>query len=134
MAELKNCPSCGNLFVQALRAVCLECHRAEEARFQKVYTHVRKSKHRQSTITDVTEATGVSEEDIFRYIREGRLSLANLPNFSYPCEGCGEPIREYRLCRSCTSRISSGLKAEEKQREWEARQIKNKRSTYRSRE
>lgn len=132
MGELKNCPLCGNLFVQALRAVCLECHRAEEERFQKVYAHVRKSQYRQSTIPEVTEATGVSEEDIFRYIREGRISLAQLPNFNYPCEGCGEPIRVRRLCRSCTNRISSGLEAEEKQRQWEARQIKGKRSTYRA--
>ncbi|MDZ5784084.1 TIGR03826 family flagellar region protein [Marinococcus luteus] len=132
MGELKNCPSCGNLFVQALRAVCPACHRAEEERFQKVYTYVRKSKHRQSTILEVTEATGVSEENIFRYIREGRLNLAHLPNFSYPCEGCGEPIREHRLCRTCSGRISSGLEAEEKQREWEARQVKDKRSTYRA--
>jgi hypothetical protein len=56
-------------------------------------------------ITEVSDATGVSIKQITKFIREGRISIMNAPNMSYPCESCGTLVREHNLCDNCRQRI-----------------------------
>ncbi|SFL84530.1 TIGR03826 family flagellar region protein [Salibacterium qingdaonense] len=117
MQSLENCPRCGDLFVKSLRSVCNKCHKEVEDMFQKVYTFIRKRDNRQAKMEEVVESTGVPEEDITRFIKEGRIHLNQFPNLTYSCESCGSPIREGRICSSCKSGIESGLQAEEREKE-----------------
>lgn len=127
MGNLANCPRCGALFVKSLRPICQDCHKEIEEMFQKVYTYIRQRENRMATMSQVVEATGVSVEDITRFIKEGRLHLRHLPNMEYPCESCGRGIREGRLCRECQKEIEQELEAYEKEKE-----AKKERERYRT--
>lgn len=121
MGELKNCPECGNLFVQVLRDVCDDCFKKEEEMFDKVYRYIRKSENRKATLYQVHQATEVPEDKITKFIRQGRIRVVGFPNLFYECETCGSPIQEGRLCFNCKKEITKGLEwmktEEERKRE-----------------
>ncbi|MBU8905984.1 TIGR03826 family flagellar region protein [Desertibacillus haloalkaliphilus] len=138
MQNLENCPKCGKLFVKGIRTVCNDCHKEVEKMFETVYQFIRRRENRAATMEEVVEATGVSEQQISRFIREGRLQLAQFPNITYPCDSCGKRIREGRICSSCQSNLGKDLKqttevekvSERNRREQEERA--RKASTYHS--
>jgi flagellar operon protein (TIGR03826 family) len=103
--NLQNCPSCGKLFVKAFRNVCNDCHKKDELQFQTVHSFVKKRENRSATIHEVSAATGVSTDQITRYIREGRLLVSNLTNMGYECETCDTIIKEGRLCDRCQIKL-----------------------------
>src|SRR5690606_39269557 len=100
MGELANCPNCGALFVKGVRTVCNNCFKEEEEMFNKVYAYVRKKENRMATVTEVSEATGVEEKIIMKFVKEHRLHTVQFPNLSYNCDRCGNPIQEGKLCLS----------------------------------
>lgn len=129
MAELANCPQCGSLFVKTPgRSLCQACYRQEEKAFETVYRFLRKKENRSATLHVVVEETGVSEELILKFIRQGRIQLVNFPNLGYPCERCGKMIREGRLCFSCKKDIQSQIDQMEKEEKF--LEEKKKQQTY----
>lgn len=117
MAELMNCPRCGRVFVQTLRDICDSCFQEEEEMFDKVYSFIRKQKNRKATLLEVHEKTGVPEETIIAFIKQGRLRLAQFPNLTYPCESCGKPIQKGKLCKSCSDHIVKSIERLEQEEE-----------------
>lgn len=117
MANIENCPRCGQIFVKALRPVCERCAKEYEDMFDKVYAFIRKRENRRASLQEVVEATEVPEEYIFQFVREGRLKLSQFPNLSYPCESCGRMTRAGRLCEVCRGKIDRDLKQIEKEKE-----------------
>ncbi|WP_026694343.1 TIGR03826 family flagellar region protein [Peribacillus kribbensis] len=112
MAELMNCPACGSLFVKnSVRDVCEKCYKEEQKEFDKVYHYIRKRENRTATIDQVIENTGVEEELLLKFIRTGRLNLAQFPNLGYPCAKCGTLIREGKLCTSCNKDLKGQLES-----------------------
>ncbi|MCH1625076.1 TIGR03826 family flagellar region protein [Fredinandcohnia quinoae] len=106
MGELMNCPHCGSIFVKTnLRDVCEKCYKKEEKDFETVYQFIRKRENRTATLVEVVKATEVDEELITKFIRTGRLRLAQFPNLGYPCKKCHTLIREGNLCQSCTTHL-----------------------------
>lgn len=100
--NLDNCPKCGRLFVKnQFRDICEVCYREEEKNFEKVYNYIRKRENRMATIPQVVDGTGVEEDLIIKFIKSGRLQLANFPNLGYPCSRCGTVIREGKFCLKC---------------------------------
>ncbi|WP_096437079.1 TIGR03826 family flagellar region protein [Alteribacter populi] len=133
MAELSNCPRCDALFVKSLNNVCQKCYREVEEMFETVYTYIRKKENRKASLQEVHVATGVDEEQIVRFIKEGRLHLAQFPNLTYPCEKCSNPIREGRICNPCLTGIQSDLKQAESEKQLADRREKESRKvTYHS--
>ena len=127
MQELSNCPNCDQLFVKtAFRDVCDACFKEEEKQFEAVYTFIRKRENRTATMLQVVEGTGVPEKLIIKFIKKGRLQLSKFPGLTYPCEKCGTPIREGKLCTSCQTKLRSQIeqlkKEEERQQEMEKRE------------
>ncbi|MGO4888794.1 TIGR03826 family flagellar region protein [Anaerobacillus sp. MEB173] len=129
MSQLMNCPNCGKLFVKALREVCNECHNEVEKQFQTVYQYVRKKENRMASMKEVTEATGVPERKITMWIRQGRLQIAQFPNLAYPCDSCGAPIREGKICVSCKGKLKKDLDIHEKEKRFDERK-KERQYTY----
>ncbi|MBE4907058.1 hypothetical protein IMZ08_03175 [Bacillus luteolus] len=126
---LTNCPNCNALFVKTnLRDVCEACYKEEEKQFETVYQFIRKRENRTATMLQVVEATEVEEELILKFIRTGRLKLANFPNLGYPCQKCGTLIREGKLCGHCSSDIRSQLSELEKE-QVRQREIKDRNKT-----
>jgi flagellar operon protein (TIGR03826 family) len=132
MAELSNCPNCGEVFVKnQFRDICQKCWKEEEKAFETVYQFIRKRENRAATIQQVVEATEVDEDLILKFIKTGRLKLTHFPNLGYPCDKCGKIIQRGRLCEKCAEELRKELervKTEEaRQKELEKRE---KQATY----
>lgn len=130
MADLANCPNCGKIFVKALRPICNDCHNEVEAKFDIVYKFIRKKENRAATIEEVHAKTEVEKDLLYQFLREGRLHLGMFPNLGYPCDKCGDTIREGRLCNNCASGIRKDLKAYEDELAFEARRKEHEKSKY----
>ncbi|WP_449537811.1 TIGR03826 family flagellar region protein [Ferdinandcohnia sp. Marseille-Q9671] len=131
MGELMNCPNCGSLFVKTnIRDVCETCYKEEDKAFQTVYTFIRKKENRTATIIETSEGTGVDEEVIIKFIKTGRLKLAQFPNLGYPCQKCSTLIREGTLCGDCTKELRSELSIFEKEEERKRELRERKKGTY----
>jgi flagellar operon protein (TIGR03826 family) len=104
-----NCPRCGRLFAKSFREVCQACTKEIEMEYDKCLQYLREEKT--ATIQEVSEATEVSIKQITKFIKEGRISVANNPNMTYPCEVCGILIREGTMCDSCRQRLTRDLRS-----------------------
>ncbi|RSK28627.1 hypothetical protein EJF36_18120 [Bacillus sp. HMF5848] len=131
MAELSNCPNCGALFVKnRFRDVCDVCYKEEEKQYDTVYNYIRKRENRTATMLDVVEDTGVPETKIYKFIKTGRIKLAQFPNLGYPCQKCGTLIREGKLCNNCKGDLQGQLEELQKEREIRERNQSDREHTY----
>ncbi|MHA6481287.1 TIGR03826 family flagellar region protein [Paenibacillus sp. strain BS8-2] len=101
--NLDNCPRCGKLFAKNFRDVCPVCIRDIDKEYQLCSDYLRQYKG--AMIGELSDQTGVSIKQITKFIREGRISMVNAPNLSYPCESCGTLIRESHICDECRARL-----------------------------
>jgi len=106
--DLTYCPRCGKLFNRNFRDVCNNCHQELEKDYERCVEHLRKNKG--LDIQQLSEDMDVSIKQITRWIREGRISLMDAPNMSYPCESCGILIRDGHLCDSCRKRLNRDVR------------------------
>ena len=95
---LKNCPECGRLFVENASGLCPACYEKIEEDEFKVVEYLRNTK--KASLQEIHEATGVKESIIMRMLKRGRL-FSDF-DVTYPCESCGSPITEGRICSRCS--------------------------------
>jgi len=130
MPDLDNCPKCGDIYVKNnIRDICPKCFKQEEADYEKVYQYIRKKQNRTAQMDEVVEATGVERSLIYKFIKKGRIKLAQFPNLGYPCSKCGALIREGNLCTSCLAGIKNDLNLINKEEE-RKNEINNRNATY----
>lgn len=108
LGDLSNCSRCDKLFIKVNSDLCPACYKAIDEEYRICADYLRDNKL--VSIYDLSEATGVSVKQIMRFIKEGRISKADSPNLVYPCEACGEPINEGKLCKKCSERLQKGFK------------------------
>lgn len=101
--NVKNCPQCGRIFAVGIREICPECAKKIDQQYELCYAYLRENK--MATITQLSDETGVSVSQITKFIREGRISIGELPEMSYPCDVCHKPIRKGMMCDSCRQRF-----------------------------
>ena len=107
--KMKNCSSCGKVFVSMNGArICMDCREKEEKWEREIVEFVRD--HPKSTIAEIVEATGVQEPVIRRMIREGHFVSTGIELY-YPCEKCGSPIDKGQYCDKCQKEMRDELKA-----------------------
>ena len=107
--KMKNCSSCGKVFVSINNArICMDCREKEEQWERTIVEFVRD--HPKSTIAEIVEATGVQEPVIRRMIREGRFVSTGIELY-YPCEKCGSPIDKGQYCDKCQKEMRDELTA-----------------------
>ncbi len=123
--NLGNCPRCGRLFANNFRDICPSCIKGIEEEYEKCLKYLREEKT--ATIQEVHEATGVSIRQITKFIKEGRISVANNPNMMYPCEVCGVLIREGNMCDSCRTRLTRDFAAAAKEDTQKYNELEDKR-------
>jgi flagellar operon protein (TIGR03826 family) len=132
MAELANCPYCDKVFVKnQFRDICNDCWKEEELKYETVYQYIRKRDNRMASMQQVVDATGVEETLILKFIRTGKLKLAQFPNLGYPCDKCGTYIREGKLCHKCAKELRedfNSFSAEEERRK--QKEMRDKQGTY----
>ncbi|WP_152396364.1 TIGR03826 family flagellar region protein [Paenibacillus guangzhouensis] len=123
--NVENCPRCGRIFAKGIRDICPNCYRDIEDEYEICVKYLRENK--EATMQVLSEETGVSVTQITKFLREGRISMKNAPNMSYPCESCSTPIREGHLCDTCRSRLTRDIKhLSEDERRREQQQHQNK--------
>ncbi|MEA1962368.1 MAG: TIGR03826 family flagellar region protein [Bacillota bacterium] len=102
-ASLRNCPECGRLFAYTGRNLCPRCMEKEEEDYMVVRRYIRD--HRGASIFEVSEETGIEEDKILRFLKEGRLESRGFKNV-VQCERCGKSINQGRYCESCLQEMS----------------------------
>jgi flagellar operon protein (TIGR03826 family) len=116
VGNLDNCPRCGKLYVKNPMMLCAACIKDLNEEYEKCADYMRKQ--RTCTVQELSDVTGVAIKQITRFIREGRLSIANAPNMGYPCDSCHTLLRQGTLCDDCRNRLTKGfasVHADEKQ-------------------
>ncbi|HOB12457.1 MAG TPA: MerR family transcriptional regulator [Syntrophomonadaceae bacterium] len=106
--ELRNCSICGRLFgYQQGRTVCSRCREQEEEQYMKVRRYVRD--HPGATVFEVAEETGVDEELILQFLREGRLQSKGFVEV-LQCQRCGAHIDSGNYCANCLRELDSQIR------------------------
>ncbi|OCT13214.1 flagellar protein [Paenibacillus pectinilyticus] len=127
--NVANCPRCGKIFVKGFVELCPNCMKEQELHYEKCVKYLRENKG--VNINELSEATGVGIKQISKFIREGRISIYNAPNMSYPCEMCGTLIRENTICESCRQKLVKDVRNnEEDERRDEERRQQDGKVTY----
>ncbi|MCT4619797.1 MAG: MerR family transcriptional regulator [Marinisporobacter sp.] len=110
MAELRNCKECGRVFqYTGISKICARCQKKGENDFNIVREYIYENPG--ATITEVAEETGVDEDKILRFLREGRLEIVGENSaLILECERCGKGIRTGRFCDECAQELQKGLK------------------------
>ena len=107
--EIRNCPECGKIFTYIRTNLCPACQKKDDELFRVVRSFL--VKHPGADIVTVAENTGISEEAVMRYVRDGRISMGiERGAIQMNCEICDVLISQGRLCRACSDKLSSGLK------------------------
>ena len=106
--NLRNCSICGRLFAyQQGRTICSRCMDQEEEQYAIVRKYVRD--HPGATVFEVAEETGVEEEIILQFLRDGRLQSRGFAEV-LECQRCGKIISSGKYCSQCLQDLDSQLR------------------------
>lgn len=105
--NIRNCPSCGALFVPGAKGVCPRCAEQDEKQFELVKSYLQA--HPDAVLADVSGATGVEQQTILRFIRTSRLVVGRPQGFGVTCDRCGEPIFTGNMCQSCVKELTQQI-------------------------
>ena len=86
--NVANCPRCGKIYAKNPANLCPDCIREDEEMYEKVYYYLRDNPS--STVQQVAEATGVSEDRILNYLRADRLVAVDGLQMQYPTSAAGQ--------------------------------------------
>jgi len=105
---LRNCSQCGRVFAYRGNSLCSKCLDKAEDDFVLVRRYLQK--HAGAGIKEIEENTGVDEQIIMKFMREGRLASESSADL-LKCENCGCSIAKGRYCEKCLYDLTYGLKA-----------------------
>ena len=131
MAELRDCPSCGDFFnYTGVREVCPRCGMNEEKIYEEVYRFLRKRENRAATVERIVEMTDATEEMLYKWVRKGRIQPAQFPNLGYPCDNCGKLTSHGKLCDTCADNLKKDLQTFDAATEFREAIRENDKRTY----
>lgn len=108
MPEVKNCRRCKKIFMWSVgQQICNECKKLEEEDFEKVRKFLRD--YPGATITEVSNATEVSTQLIYRFLKDGRLEVTENSPIALQCETCGVRITCGRFCVNCSKKLANEM-------------------------
>lgn len=105
--ELRNCPECGKLFTYVSRNLCPECIAKEDEMLRTIQSFL--DEHKNATISEISEGTGVPGEKIVSLLQDGRL-VATGQTHLLSCERCGASITHGRFCATCSTTLKKSFK------------------------
>ncbi|MEN6348143.1 MAG: TIGR03826 family flagellar region protein [Syntrophomonas sp.] len=109
MAEIINCPECGRLFAaDGSKRVCSKCLEKEDSEYGTVRKYIRD--HPGASVFEVSEATGIEEQKILQFLKDGRLQSSGYVEIAY-CERCGKKISAGRLCDNCRAQVNHEVRS-----------------------
>lgn len=108
MPEVKNCRRCKKIFMYALGPqICESCKKLEEEEFEKVRLFVRD--YPGATMKEVSDATEVSTQLIYKFLKDGRLEVTEQSPIALQCENCGVRVKSGRFCINCSKRLANDM-------------------------
>ncbi len=102
--DLRNCSICGRLYAYQGRDICSKCLEKEDDEYAIVRRYVRD--YPGASVLEVSEATGVEEEKILQFLRDGRLISRGM-SYAAECERCGKSISGGRYCGNCLKELGA---------------------------
>jgi flagellar operon protein (TIGR03826 family) len=110
MGELRNCPQCGKVFMYMVRNLCPACIDLEEKQYEEVKDYLQKNPGAQ--IEQIVEDTGVDESKVLRWMRDGRLVVADTGGRPVlVCQRCGRQVERGSLCPKCAQFLTEEINA-----------------------
>ena len=112
-----NCTRCGKVCMRNVSELCPACQKELDKQYELCLEHLREN--RGLSLQELSDATEVPVKQIIRFIKEGRISIIQASNLTYPCEVCGAPITEQSICTPCRQRLQkdySALKEDEERK------------------
>lgn len=108
MPEIRNCKRCRKIFTYITGPqLCEVCRKQEEEEYEKVRKFLRE--YPGATIQEVSQATEVSQQLIYKFLKEGRLEVATDSPIALLCENCGVRITSGRFCVNCSKRLANEM-------------------------
>lgn len=110
MPDVRNCRKCGRIFNYIGGSpLCQACREQDEADFKRIKDYLYENP--KASVTQVSVDLDVSIEKIKRFLKDGRLEIADDDgNMILECENCGRSIKSGRYCQECERSLASGLR------------------------
>lgn len=105
--DFSNCPRCGKLFQRFASPICDSCIKSEDEDFLRIKEYINDNPG--SSMAIVADGTGVSLKRILKYLKEGRLELAEGSVGELACERCDVPITTGKYCKKCQAALSAEM-------------------------
>lgn len=105
--DIRNCRRCNKIFQYKGNKYCDSCIGEMDQLFTKVRDYIYDNAD--ANVIEVSQETGVEEEIILEFLREGRLELTS-PGMDFLCERCQEPITTGRYCNKCITEFDREMK------------------------
>ncbi|PZD94381.1 hypothetical protein DNH61_18440 [Paenibacillus sambharensis] len=105
--QVAHCPSCGNVYQKNLRNLCSECSSRLDNQLSAIDRYL--AGNRFADTASLSKCTGVPVKTIHSFIRSRKLCIQNYPNLTTACESCSSPVREAKLCTSCSRRLTAEI-------------------------
>lgn len=105
-SNVKQCRQCGILFQSLGSNICPNCAEELDRQFHTVKNYLYDNPD--ANVFDITRDTGVPENLILRFLREGLLTVS-VADGSLECEECGEAITSGRYCSKCERTLENIL-------------------------
>ena len=104
--KFRTCRWCGKIFQSISSQYCDQCLKDFDKKFVLIRDYLYE--YPNATVVEVVENTGVEENLVFHFLKEGRLEMKSASGW-IRCEKCGKPISSGRLCDSCKNAMSQVL-------------------------
>lgn len=106
--NVRNCRKCGKLFNYISGVyICPQCKEAMEGKFQEVKAYI--NEHGTANLNTVAEECDVEIGQLKQWVKEERLTFADLSVAGIVCESCGVLIKTGRFCDKCKNEMARGL-------------------------
>lgn len=105
--NLITCRICGQIMVKISRDVCPKCFKQEEELFSRVKTFLKNNPG--VSVAQVAQSCDCSEEQVWGFIKSGRLDRIGLSQIAHHCELCNKIIYEGVMCDECQRQLKSQL-------------------------
>ena len=103
MPGISNCKRCGKMYGYTGKPICPNCFIKEEEDFETARAYVKENPG--AGMKDVSDETGVPIKLLTKFVREGRIDLADGSKFMAACTDCGKTISTGRLCNECMAKL-----------------------------
>lgn len=99
------CEECGKLFRKFNREICSDCLEKEYELLDEVKVFLTKKKNKGASFEDLQNKTGITQDKLVNFVKNGSIALPEDMDITYPCYKCKKPIKLGHLCTQCSNEI-----------------------------